>query len=44
LGEEEWKDGMMERWNDGTPIAIGGNVEALDEIPLRREKNGRMGE
>jgi hypothetical protein len=26
----------------GTPIAIGGNVEALAEIPLRREKRGRM--
>jgi hypothetical protein len=31
---EEWKSGRMERWN----------VEALAEIPLRREKNGRMEE
>jgi hypothetical protein len=28
---EEWNCGIMEWWN----------VEALDEIPLRREKNGR---
>jgi hypothetical protein len=27
----------MEGWKDGTPIAIGGNVEALAEIPLRWE-------
>jgi len=26
----QWKNGMMEEWN----------VEALAEIPLRREKNG----
>jgi len=26
----QWKKGMMEEWN----------VEALAEIPLRREKNG----
>jgi hypothetical protein len=37
----------MEEWKDGTPIPIaigiiGGNVEALAEIPLRREKDGRM--
>jgi hypothetical protein len=29
---EEWKSGMLEKWN----------VEALAEIPLRREKNGKM--
>jgi hypothetical protein len=39
---ERWKSGMLEEWNVGTPIAIGGNVEALAEIPLRREKNGRV--
>jgi hypothetical protein len=39
---EEWKNGMMEQWKSGTPIAIGGNVEALAEIPLLREKNERI--
>jgi hypothetical protein len=46
---------MLECWEDwkiGTPITIapiaiggiiGGNVEALAEIPLRREKIGRKG-
>ena len=29
-GMEGWKDGRMEEWN----------VEALAEIPLRREKSG----
>jgi hypothetical protein len=29
---ECWKNGMLEKWN----------VEALAEIPLRREKNGRI--
>jgi hypothetical protein len=29
---EEWNDGRVEEWN----------VEALAEIPLRREKNGMM--
>jgi len=29
---ENWNDGMVEWWN----------VEALAEIPLLREKNGRM--
>ncbi len=37
---EGWKDGRMERWKDGR--MEGWNVEALAEIPLRREKNGRM--
>ncbi len=37
----------MEGWKGGTPIAIGAtmeewNVEAKAEIPLRREKIGRM--
>jgi hypothetical protein len=39
---EKWKDGRMEGWKDGTPIAIGGNVEALAEIPLQLEKIGRL--
>jgi hypothetical protein len=38
----QWKNGMVEEWKNGTPIAIGWNVEALAEIPLRREKSGRM--
>ena len=32
----------MECWKNGTPITIEGNVEALAEIPLRREKNGML--
>jgi hypothetical protein len=39
---EEWKSGRMEGWEIGTPIAIGGNVEALAEIPLRRENVGKL--
>jgi len=36
---EEWKGGRMERWKNGT---VGKwNVEALAEIPLRREKIGK---
>jgi hypothetical protein len=42
LGGEEWKSGRMEGWEIGTPIAIGGNVEALAEIPLRRENVGKL--
>jgi hypothetical protein len=38
----QFDNGKMERWNNGTPIAIGGNVEALAEIPLLREKNERI--
>jgi hypothetical protein len=32
----------VEDWRIGTQIAIGGNVEALAEIPLRRVKNGMV--
>jgi hypothetical protein len=32
----------MECWKNGTPTAIWGNVEALAEIPLQREKNGML--
>jgi hypothetical protein len=39
---EEWKFGKVECWRNGTPIAIGGTVEALAEIPLRREKIAKM--
>jgi hypothetical protein len=37
---EEWKNGRMEGWKNGR--MEGWNVEALAEIPLRREKNGRI--
>jgi hypothetical protein len=47
---EGWKGGRMEKCVNSTirpPIAIGAtmkewNVEALAEIPLRREKGGKM--
>jgi hypothetical protein len=35
---KSWK----ENWKDGTPIAIGGNVEVFSEIPLRREETGKL--
>jgi hypothetical protein len=35
-----WKNGIVEGWNSGR--MEGWNVEALAEIPLRREKNGMM--
>jgi hypothetical protein len=34
---EEWKSGRVEEWNGGS--MENWNVEALAEIPLRREKN-----
>jgi len=43
---EEWSDGMMEGWKNSTirqwkkGMMEEWNVEALAEIPLRREKNG----
>jgi hypothetical protein len=39
---KDWNDGMLEDWKSGTPIAIGGKVEALAEIPLRRENVGNL--
>ena len=44
---EWWKvelfyHGGTEDTKNGTTKAIEGNVEALAEIPLRREKNGRL--
>jgi len=45
---EGWKDGKVEERKDETIRQLdnstmeGWNVEALAEIPLRREKNGRM--
>jgi hypothetical protein len=38
----EGVNGRMEEWKNGTPIAIGGNVEALAEILLWREKNEKL--
>ena len=43
-----WNNGMMELWNNGTPIPIanggiiGWNVEASAEILLQQEKIGKM--
>jgi hypothetical protein len=47
---EDWKIGRLEDWKNGTPIPIaiggiiGGNVEALAEIPLQRENDRKIDE
>ncbi len=47
---EDWKIGRLEDWKNGTPIPIaigriiGGNVEALAEIPHQRENERKIDE
>jgi len=48
IGDEEWKDGRLEKWKNETIRRFDNrrmecwNVDALAEIPLRREKIGRL--